>query len=172
MRHAEPNWALVEGDAWRGAANDLAPLTELGEMQATAAAEVLRRDPPDLVLSSPMTRALHTAAIIANALDLQLRVDLDLREWLPDESYQWTSAGQVQQAYESMIEHRGIRTGDGDLWESLASVRSRAWEALRPHEAPGRSLLVVCHEVLIHALTGHPRTQYTEVRVLTTPTTS
>lgn len=46
MRHGEPDWDLVKGSAWRGAANDLAPLTAAGRAEALAVAQRLRDHPP------------------------------------------------------------------------------------------------------------------------------
>ncbi len=81
VRHGQPDWHQVEGRQWRGAANDLAPLTAVGRQQARDAASRLIADGNvDRVLSSPMTRALETAYLIANALDAPVHVDLNLRE--------------------------------------------------------------------------------------------
>lgn len=166
MRHGEPDWGLVEDERWRGAARDLAPLTSRGREQAREAADLLRSDPPALVLASPMTRALQTAAIVAGALSVELQVDLDLREWLPDETYQWTSAAEVVSAYEEMLLNDGVRPDDSSRWEPLASVRSRATTVLETYAADEVPVLVVCHEVLIHALTGEQRTGHGALRTL------
>lgn len=166
MRHGEPDWDLVDGDHWRGAANDLAPLTRLGEKQARQTADLLHRDAPSLVLSSPMTRALQTAALVATELSVALKVDMDLREWLPDDSYQWTSASEVLIAYKEMIGNGDVRPNDSCRWEPLAAVRARAVRVLKPYAMSDISVLVVCHEVLIHALTGEQRTAHAEVRRL------
>jgi broad specificity phosphatase PhoE len=166
MRHAEPAWHLVAGDRWRGAANDFAPLTAVGEEQAAAAAQALRANPPALVISSPMTRALQTAAIVSSALVVPLRVDLGLREWLPDETYRWTTVDQVIAAHDDMLGHDGVHPDAERTWEELPAVRRRAHAALAPYVEQGEPVLAVCHEVLIHALTGEPRTGYAEVREL------
>jgi probable phosphoglycerate mutase len=166
MRHAQPDWALVADGKWRGAANDLVPLNALGKEQAAQAAERLRSRTPALVLSPPMTRARQTAAIVAGALSVRLEVDLDLREWLPDESYQWTSVSEVVAAYDDMVVHDGVHPHDGRRWEPLGDVRQRALRALAPYLSAERPVLVVCHEVLIHALTGQEQTGHAQVRVL------
>ena len=113
MRHGEPDWGQVQDPRWRGAANDWAPLTPHGQVQAEQAADRLARQHPTLVLSSPMTRALQTAAIVASRLDVPLAVELDLREWLPDETYQWTSAEDVATAYTDMLHRAAPRRTTG-----------------------------------------------------------
>jgi uncharacterized phosphatase len=113
-----------------------------------------------------MTRALQTAAVVAARLVVPLRVELDLREWLPDETYGWTTPGEVMTAYEDMVAHGGTRPNDHHFqWEPMTAVKSRAEGVLRPHLIGGPSVLAVCHEVLIHALTGHPRTPHAGMRI-------
>ena len=145
----------------------LGPLTPHGQVQAEQAADRLARQHPTLVLSSPMTRALQTAAIVASRLDLPLGVELDLREWLPDETYQWTSGEEVATAYTDMLHRGGTRDSRGAArWEPLDQVRDRALAVLHRHVNPGATVVAVCHEVLIHAITGHPRTGHGDIRTL------
>jgi len=170
VRHGQPDWHQVEGPQWRGAANDLAPLTAVGRQQARDAALRLTADGNvDRVLSSPMTRALETAYLIANALDAPVHVDLNLREWLPDESYSWTSADEVAAAYADMVAHDGQRPHDHDLrWEPLDVLRERAMVALGPYLSGGLRVVAVCHQVLIHAVTGCQRTPHGGLRTVPT----
>jgi broad specificity phosphatase PhoE len=167
VRHGEPDWHQVDGRSWRGAANDFAPLTAVGRQQARDAASTLTLDGKvDRILSSPMTRALETAHLIASALDVPVQVELNLREWLPDESYSWTSVDEVAAAYADMLDHGGKRPLNHRLrWEPLDVVRERAMIALQPY-LDGPRVVAVCHEVLIHAVTGCQRTPHAGQRSL------
>jgi hypothetical protein len=62
-----------------------------------------------IVVSSPMPRALHTAAIVAAAARLPLTVELDLREWLPHVEFAWRDSEDARVAYEDMIAAGGER---------------------------------------------------------------
>lgn len=166
MRHGGPNWQLVTPPPWRGGAHDLVPLTRSGEEQAVAAADALHEEPPDLILSSPMTRALQTAALVATRLGVPLSVHIDLREWLPDQTYQWTTAQEVDDAYADMLSHVGRPRPVGATWEPLEDVRHRAMSVLTHYLTGEKRVLVVCHEVLIHALTGEQRTPFAGTRAL------
>lgn len=104
MRHAETDWRQVNGRGWVGLANDFAPLTARGRRQAAEAASRVAHLEPAVLLTSPMTRALETAAILGRRLGLDPVVQLDLREWLPDRGLRWSSPAQVQDAYAAMIE--------------------------------------------------------------------
>ena len=57
-----------------------APLTELGQRQATAAAAEMRRREPEVLITSDLTRARETAAPIAEMLGLEPRLEPGLRE--------------------------------------------------------------------------------------------
>jgi len=57
------------------------PLTELGRLQAQAAAEwIATHYPPDAIVASPLCRAAETARCIAGRLDLPVALDDALRE--------------------------------------------------------------------------------------------
>jgi phosphohistidine phosphatase len=60
-----------------GEPDELRPLSPRGREEARALAERLASHPtpPELVLSSPLVRALETAAAIAEAASAELRVD-------------------------------------------------------------------------------------------------
>lgn len=63
-----------------GLGREDAPLTELGREQVRAVAERLRTSGLDAVLSSPLSRALHTAEAIASGLGLSVEVRESLLE--------------------------------------------------------------------------------------------
>jgi broad specificity phosphatase PhoE/L-amino acid N-acyltransferase YncA len=156
VRHAETNWTLVNARQLVGAANDLAPLTELGVRQIEALTDRLRTLALCFILTSPMTRALQTAAVLSRALDLPLHVELDLHEWVPDLTYSWRSPEQVVALVEDMRRWGGEWPSDGPhpLWEQVSSVRERSLNVLRGYaqtEGPGA---VVTHGGVIESLTG------------------
>ena len=150
MRHGEPDWGQVQDPRWRGAANDWAPLTPHGQVQAEQAADRLAGQHPTLVLSSPMTRALQTAAIVASRLDVPLAVELDLREWLPDETYQWTSAEDVATAYADMLHRGGTRENHG----------AARWEPLDAGTRPGPGRAAPARQPRRHGRRGLPRSAH------------
>lgn len=167
LRHGETDWSQVNGRHWIGLANDLAPLTDQGRQQAADAALRIATLRPAVLLTSPMTRALETAGIISRRVGIDPIVNIDLREWLPDEGMAWSSFEEVQVAYAAMIEGAGADEGPSTTpWETLAEVRSRALRALLPFMTRDDPVVAVCHEVLIHALTGCARTAHCQIRAL------
>jgi broad specificity phosphatase PhoE len=156
VRHAETNWQLVNDRHLVGAANDLAPLTGEGVRQVEALVDRLRGLAPALVLSSPMARALQTAALLSRALDLPLHVEFDLREWVPDLTYSWSSFDQVVDSLEDLRRCGGEwpAAGPQPVWEPLSAVRKRSLEVLSRY-VPSRGVVAaVTHGGVIESLTG------------------
>lgn len=156
VRHGETAWNLVNARRLVGAANDLAPLTQEGERQILLATEQLLHARVRLVVSSPMTRALQSAALISRILDVPLVVEFDLHEWVPDRTYTWDRPERVVDLYQEMQAARGEwpREGPEPVWEPLSSVRQRAQAVLDRYAQDARVLAFVTHAVVIGAVTG------------------
>jgi broad specificity phosphatase PhoE len=152
LRHGRTEYDVV--DRFIGHGRDLAPLTSAGIADAERAATSLAATPVDLVVSSPMTRALQTAMIVGRRLDREVVVELDLHEWMPDSAQRWHGPTVPTEAYDALRSAGGEwPSGTTPGWEPLSAVRARAWAAIGRHDDRG-DLLVVCHSVVIEALTG------------------
>ena len=154
VRHGDTRYDLAEERRLRGAARDLVPLSAAGVRQIEETATVLRAPAPELIVSSPMTRALQSAAILSRRLDLPLAVELDLHEWVPDLSGAYDSVSFVRQA-QAELEGCGGEWPAGERrgWEPYSNVRRRTRAALARYTHLAH-VAVVCHGVVIHCLTG------------------
>ncbi|MGI9147265.1 MAG: histidine phosphatase family protein [Chloroflexota bacterium] len=152
MRHADTDWTLVNERRLVGAANDLAPLTDLGIRQVEAAVAQVRPLGIGLILTSPMTRALQTAALLSRALD----VEFDLHEWVPDLTFSWTTPEEVLALIEHMRRHGGEwPCGESrPAWEPMSAVRQRGLGVLSRHATATYPIGVVTHGGVIESLTG------------------
>lgn len=156
VRHGETESNVNQ--RWYGAMD--APLTARGRAQVAAVAkamtELAQRYPPDVFYVSPLPRARATAAAIASAIDMQPRVEDELREFdLGD----WE--GRTFQ---------DLREND-DLWgrwaadptfappngESPASFGRRVRGAMRDlvEKHPGQTILIVSHGAVIGNVLTH-----------------
>jgi probable phosphoglycerate mutase len=149
IRHAEPFRVL-------GAGTRADPdLTELGRAQARRAAEWLRKEAIDEVWSSPMRRALQTAAPLAELLGLPVQsderlaeYDRDFEDYIPTEEMRATR----HPRWQAMVEGR---------WDEIASVdlptfRVRVGAALEERIAanPGGRVAVFSHGGVINVWIG------------------
>ncbi len=127
--------------------NDL-PLSADGARQARAAAcRLATGDPIDAVVSSPLQRAVATAAIAASELGLTAGIDDDLRETDFGEWDGFTLA-EIQQrwpaAAASWLRDPDQAPPSGESFAAAARRVNRACDRLlRDHE--GRTVLVVSH---------------------------
>ena len=145
---------ISDGRRFKGHGVDLTPLSPEGLIEAERIGRSLVSSPPDLILSSPMTRALQTAMIISWHVDRRVVVELDLHEWMPDDRQDWQD-GTIPQAAASEMNALGGEwpLGETRHWEPLSVVRARV-EAVFDRYVEVDDLLVVCHSVVIQAVAG------------------
>jgi probable phosphoglycerate mutase len=130
------------------------PLAEAGRRQARALADWLRDERIDALYASPMRRAVETAAALARAKRLELRVEPGVVE------LDWRA-----QAYVPLEE---IKAQDYPRWRELMdggltagvdvpAFRRTVVEALERVIAahPGGRVAVVCHGGVINAWAAH-----------------
>ena len=156
VRHGEPDYETVDSRNLPGLAADTAPLTPEGAKQSETVADLLSGIGATYLVSSPFTRALHSAAIIGHRLALGVRVDYDLRDWLPESSGYWRGQADVRAAQAELDEYDGEwPQGIRRPWEPLSQVRERALAALARHTASTDGpVLAITHSTVIRALTG------------------
>lgn len=125
-----------------------APLTDFGRSQAVAAATVLAKQKirPAAIISSPMQRALDTASIINQALDLPLQSLEDLREhcvgaW---EGKPWP---EVQKLWDQGI----LDAPGGETWLEFQQRVKRGMQQSLAQPGP---VLVVAHGGVWAAMKG------------------
>ncbi|WP_158560811.1 histidine phosphatase family protein [Paenibacillus contaminans] len=152
VRHGEPNWFLKDQRNLKGALRDFVPLTDNGVYQAE---QVLPNHKYllncDLILSSPYTRSLQTAAIINTKIGLPLKVEYDLHEWTPD-NWQASGLDEITELWKDFLKHNGIYPEDGrKLWESKQSVVNRVRKVLSGY-LDKSNIIVVCHGMVIASL--------------------
>lgn len=137
-----------------GPIRDFVPLTSAGEVQASALSRDLHSHDVQIILSSPYTRALQTAAILSRKLDKPLHVEFDLREWTPDKNGCFATYEKLQAIYQDFNDCDGVYPdGEERVWETRASVTARTMSVLKRFMDHDR-VAVVCHGMVIQLLTG------------------
>ncbi|MCL2531846.1 MAG: phosphoglycerate mutase family protein [Oscillospiraceae bacterium] len=146
VRHAQPDYSVVEA---KPGFNHLAPLSAAGMEQAHVVAQSESFAGAEIVISSPYTRALQTAAIIAGNLALPLTVDIGFHERLPDTKGVLNTKQQLHDSFEEYDLRKGIHTSDGEHhWESVAQQISRIKNSLDRYTAHEK-IIIVTHGELI-----------------------
>lgn len=156
MRHSEPDYSFVEEKKYIGHGMDLAQLSENGIRIAENASLDSRLNNADIIVSSPYTRALQTAAIISKNRRLDIKIELDLHEWMPDLSFQYSSKEQASKANRLCIEYMGICPNDSEIkFENLEDVFRRAKKALLKY-SNYKKIIVVTHDIVIQRFSFEP----------------
>jgi len=170
VRHGEADYGLIHKRRWPGKLADLAPLTARGAEQAAAAADQLAKVGAVRLLSSPFTRTMQTASAVSCRIGLVIEVELDLHEWLPDDTFRWHDLAEVRELVAEFDSCGGEwPPGERRVWEPLSSVRRRASAALSRAAdglAGSGSLIAVCHEMVIRSVTGDVKTRPGQVRCI------
>jgi uncharacterized phosphatase len=168
VRHGEADYELIGKRRWPGKLADLAPLTGRGIEQAAVAGEQLADVGAVKLLSSPFTRTMQTAGAVSCRVSLAIEVELDLHEWLPDDTFRWHNLTEVRALVADFDSCGGEwPAGERRVWEPLSSVRHRSAAVLRRAAASvtgGGSVIAVCHEMVIRSVTGEVKTRHGEVR--------
>jgi broad specificity phosphatase PhoE len=142
------------------------PLSDVGIQQAESLAQTLATERIDLIISSPLARALTTAEIINHGRNIPVSIDPDLRE---------RSFGQFQgqsiKTYQDALSASGMtrleyQPPEGECITEVATRAARAYEAMRSLNP--RTLLVSAHEginkCLILMLLGQPLTEWLSIK--------
>lgn len=149
IRHGEPtyenvyNYSLV---AYLG------ELTTGGIIKAEKVALNPDVRAAQLIVSSPFTRALQTAAIISRETSIPIAVEPGLHEWLADKTHQLTLDSEyVKNSYHEFVEHDGVHDESCIYnWESAEEIATRAYPVLEKYRKLGyKKIIVVAHAMLI-----------------------
>ena len=162
IRHGETDESGTDTKIFKGYGVNLAPLTERGAEQIRQAAKDGRLNGADLILCSPYTRAVQSAAILSRTLDVDLRIETDLHEWLANKNYVFEDWPVAEQAWREYEAGGGTYVEGEKLWEDAETMRARVLPVLRKY-AHLEKVIVVCHSNVISAVTGGPRPACAEI---------
>ena len=169
IRHGQPDGSQRNTKVYQGFGVHLAGLSPEGAARIRETAKDPRLAGPGIILSSPYTRAVQTAAILSKALGADLVIETDLHEWLANRHYRYEDDAAAAQAYEAYQQARGSSPVPPPLWEDATALRARALGVLQRY-ASYEKVLVACHGMLIQAVTGGPHPAYGEIVEFDLPT--
>ena len=126
IRHGEPDYESVSKLGFYGFGRSFAPLSERGLKQAEETAKDVRLLDVDLIICSPYTRALQTAAIISRKIDKEIVVEPELHEWIVDKTNSITSSEEVEMLGKEFQECKGVYPDGQEMrWETVSSLKKR-----------------------------------------------
>lgn len=163
IRHGEPTYETVTARKFKGQGRDLGCLTPNGILQAKKAAQDERLKDAEIIISSPYTRALQTAAIISKELGIDIIVENDLHEWVPDLSFNYDNDNVSLESGREMIQNKGeYPNGETRKWETLSSVANRSINCLKKY-LNYKKVIVVSHAIVMRQIKFKDRLDYCEI---------
>ncbi len=156
VRHGQPTYDEIVKLGFKGTGLALAPLTPKGINDVKETAKNKTFEKADILISSPYTRAMQTASIIAQKHHLDINVEPLLHEWIPDLSNNYNTE-------EEFLKLIKIAKHDWELkkqnhnhicnfkTESIEHVQERAIQALSKY-LDYNKVIVVSHGLLISTL--------------------
>jgi probable phosphoglycerate mutase len=121
------------------------PLSEKGLEQAKALSEAVLCTEIDMIISSPMQRALTTANIVSKRIEKSVTIDKRLTEWNYGNYEGLDRSSDAYQQFQNGKHEFGVRLGKSG--ESLLQLSHRVYTALDEiiSTYPGKNILLVCH---------------------------
>jgi len=154
MRHAQPDFSGLERLDAAGWPVDTAPLAPSGEQQVIGQMSKIIEFNPEVIVASPLARAMHTAALVLGELHVPFKVEFDLYDWLPDIQYHRLTMDELRSRQSEFNSLKGEwPAGETRPWETASSMRRRVMDVLRKYHAYGRALAVF-HQEPIRVVSG------------------
>ena len=154
IRHGVPDYSYVDEHNFIGHGNDLAPLDVNNIKEVVNTAKDKRLKNAKIIISSPYTRALQTAAIISKELNLDIIVEPDLREWEPDLTFQYKGIN-ARDLFKDYYSCRGIKPSNRKVnWESKEELKMRIEKVINKYKNNYKCVIFVFHQTAMQSIIG------------------
>jgi broad specificity phosphatase PhoE len=163
IRHGEPNYRSCDERGFIGQGRDMAPLTDTGILQAELVSRNNLLKGSAFIVASPYTRALQTAAIISKNTGLDIRVEVDLHEFIPDKTFIYKGEQESKDLHKDFMNCQGVYpTNETRKWETIEEIINRVVPVLNKY-LEYEKIIVVAHGGVIRRFTGVGFIDYCEV---------
>lgn len=154
VRHGEPDYSSAGDWIKTPLGIHFSGLSDAGRKQIKDSCKELKKYDVDLIVSSPFTRTMQGATIMARELNADVVVEHDLHEWQVDLSYSITDQNVLLQLCHEHDRLNGTYP-DGETrgWESTEMVRSRVLKCLEKYKAYN-CVVVSGHAMMMQAVFG------------------
>ena len=128
-------------------------ITDDGEKQTLILSKEKELQDAQLIICSPYTRTMQTASILSRELNLNIKVEIDLMEWIPDKTYLYNDYSKVVSWREHYDKNNGKNLYSDDNFEEKNEIIKRVKSVLEKYNNY-KKVIVVTHGMVINALTG------------------
>ena len=153
IRHGKPDYTYGDTHGFIGQGHDFAPLEQdrINDVIETSRDSRLKK--AQIIVSSPYTRALQTASIVAKETGLDIIVEPDIMEWQPDLTFQYKDSDEMKELYKDYIENGGVYpTGETRKWETKEQLRNRVMSVINKYKKKYDTIIVVAHKMAFQSV--------------------
>lgn len=158
VRHGKTDYSERNKKIFQGFGVNLSPLSAEGVKEIENTSKDKRLLEAGIILSSPYTRAVQTAAILSKKLQKDIVIETDLHEWMANKNYIYEDDEKADKNYHEFIELKGVYPAEHDRdWEDMRSMRKRILPVLEKYKNY-QKIIVACHGIVIQSLCNgyHP----------------
>ena len=159
VRHGKTDYSQKNRKIYQGFGVNLSPLSMDGIKEIQNTSKDKRLCDAGIILSSPYTRALQTAAILSKELRIDMIVETDLHEWIANKNYIYVSDERAAESYREFVQFNGNYPSGREMdWEDMNAMRKRVLPVLEEYKRFSK-VVVVCHGMVIQSLCNgyHPQ---------------
>ena len=159
VRHGQTDYSERNTKIYQGFGVNLSPLSYSGIEEVKKTSHDERLQTAEIILSSPYTRAVQTAAILSKELQLDIRIETELHEWLANKNYIYEPDKLAESHFKEFMDSSGqYPEGEDREWEDCIALRRRLKSVLLKYQQ-FHNVIVVCHGMLIQSVgKGRPET--------------
>ena len=161
IRHGKADYSYCDSHNFIGHGNDLAPLSENNISDVVNMSKDKRLKEASIIVSSPYTRALQTAAIISKEIGLDIKIEPDLREWEPDTSYMY-KVKEMKEYYKEYVNKDGIHINGSEKWESKQHLKERIQSVIDKYNKYD-CVIFVFHQLAIKSVVNVEKVKPSEI---------
>ncbi len=158
IRHGEPDYQNVlckKNKAGITIGINSIGLSPAGIAKCEASAQIISSFNPNVIVSSPYTRALHSSLLFSTFTLTPIHVENSLSEWLTSCSIQIDGRDEYNKMLKEVSEHKGVYDESCKYqWESITELTERAMLTISHYSTLYERIVVVSHKMLIFQLTG------------------
>ena len=159
VRHGQTDYSERNKKIYQGFGVNLSPLSSDGVKEIINTSKDKRLCEACVILSSPYTRAVQTAAILSKELQIDIIIETDLHEWMANKNYVYEYDVKAENNYREFVKFKGTYPADCNMdWEDMRSMRNRILPVLEKYKQYPK-IIVACHGMLIQSLCNgyHPK---------------
>lgn len=153
IRHGHTDYSGIDQRNFVGQGRDLAALSTEGVEQIRNLRTDERLMNCEIIISSPYTRALQSAAILSKELGVDIKIEIDLHEWVPDiVNYRHDSKSRCSELLKEYRLHNGAHPdGCRKEWETALNMKRRITSVLELYKNYTK-VIVLSHGMLLGQL--------------------